>query len=105
MAFSSPLFPQNAQMMCILFWSPRQLTDIYLKCIYPFKTFIIIIIITNREVDWSKYKPKRNYVNNAIKRAKKIHYTKLLNESVSKPEKFWKSIKEVFPTKNKIDSS
>ena len=58
---------------------------------------------TNREVDWSNYKRKRNYVKNAIKRAKNLHYTKLLNESVSKPEKFWKSIKEIFPTKSEID--
>ena len=60
---------------------------------------------TKKDIDWSNYKRKRNFVINAIKRAKKLHYTNLLNESASAPEKFWRSIKEIFPTKSKSQPS
>ena len=57
---------------------------------------------SNKEVDWSTYKRKRNFVKNAINRSKKMHYNNLLNESASKPEKFWKAVKEIFPSKSAI---
>ena len=58
---------------------------------------------TGCELDISKYKQKRNYVKNAISRAKHTHYNTILKENASKPEKFWKTVKEVFPTKSKGD--
>ena len=57
---------------------------------------------SNREIDWSSYKRKRNYVINLIKRSKKSHFTNLLNESASNSDKFWKSLKQIFPTKGGI---
>ena len=39
---------------------------------------------SQREVDWSNYKRKRNFVNNQLKIA---------------PDKFWKCIKQLFPAK------
>jgi hypothetical protein len=43
-------------------------------------------------------------VNNLIKEAKKKHHNDLLESNVTKPEQFWKCIKDLFPTKTKRES-
>ena len=60
---------------------------------------------TNREVDWSNYKRQPNKVNNLVKSTKGNYNKKLLLESVNRPEKFWKSIKRVFPSKQQNGTS
>ncbi len=55
---------------------------------------------TDKEIDWSAYKRKRNSVNNLLKSAKSKYYHELFEENASSPEKFWKCIKQLFPTKN-----
>ena len=49
--------------------------------------------------DWKNYKSMKNRVNNCINRAKSKYHKELLNENMSKPEKFWKHIKKLFPSK------
>ena len=55
---------------------------------------------TNLDADWTTYKQKRNYVNNAVKRRKRNHYENLLKENASNSANLSKTIKEVFPVKN-----
>jgi hypothetical protein len=55
--------------------------------------------------DWLAYKKIKNRVNNSIKNAKHKHNIEFLKENISKPEKFWKHIKTLFPTKPKKDNS
>jgi hypothetical protein len=55
---------------------------------------------TDKEIDWSAHKRKRNSVNNLLKSAKNKYYHELFEENASSPEKFWKCIKQLFPTKN-----
>jgi hypothetical protein len=55
---------------------------------------------TDKEIDWSAYKRKRNSVNNLLKSAKNNYYHELFEENVSSPEQFWKCLKQLFPTKN-----
>eukprot|EP00794_Sanderia_malayensis_P005002 gene5002-5659_t len=50
----------------------------------------------------AQYKQKRNLVNIAIRRAKASYYKDLLSEnSTSDPNKFWKSVKSIYPGKAK----
>ena len=51
--------------------------------------------------DWNMYKNARNHATNIIQRAQKTHYKSLLRDSEKKPNKFWKMIKTLFPTKTK----
>ena len=51
--------------------------------------------------DWKLYRQKRNYVNNEIKRTKRSYYKTKLTENATNPDKFWKTIKEIFPAKSK----
>ena len=60
---------------------------------------------TRNELDWDSYRRKRNFVNNEIKRSKRTYYKIKLQENANKPEKFWKFIKEIFPTKSKEDKT
>ena len=60
---------------------------------------------TKNELDWDSYRRKRNFVNNEIKRSKRTYYKIKLQENANKPEKFWKFIKEIFPTKSKEDKT
>lgn len=55
---------------------------------------------TDKKIDWSAYKRKRNLVKNLLKSAKNKYYQELFEENASSPEKFWKCIKQLFPTKN-----
>ena len=40
-----------------------------------------------------------------IKHAKSVHHKNKIGENASKPEQFWKCIKEIYPTKNKVSMS
>ena len=60
---------------------------------------------SKKESDWLTYKKKKNHVNNLIKVAKAEHNKLLLEENISKPDKFWKFIKNLFPTKPKKEIS
>lgn len=51
--------------------------------------------------DWLAYKHQKNRVNNLIKTAKQKYHKDLLEDNVSKPELFWRYIKNLFPTKPK----
>ena len=51
------------------------------------------------ELDISAYKRKRNEVNIAVKRGKPEYHKKLLKESAKDPNKFWKTLKSIYPTK------
>ena len=55
---------------------------------------------TKREEDWNLYKKRRNSCNNKMKHAKREYQKDLLNENVASPRRFWKTIKDIFPTKN-----
>ena len=48
---------------------------------------------------------KKNFVNNEIKRAKRSYINKELQDNASNPDKFWKIIKEIFPTKIKSNKT
>eukprot|EP00795_Rhopilema_esculentum_P007243 gene7243-12925_t len=54
---------------------------------------------TRAEVDISHYKRKRNEVNIAIRKAKSTYHKDLLRENSANPNKFWKAIKSIYPTK------
>ena len=60
---------------------------------------------SKKESDWLTYKKKKNHVNNLIKVAKAEHNKLLLEENISKPDKFWKFIKNLFPMKPKKEIS
>ena len=49
--------------------------------------------------DWKNYKTIKNRTNNMINRAKTKYHKELLHDNISKPEKFWRHIKKLFPTK------
>ena len=48
-----------------------------------------------------QFKLKRNLVNSAIKTAKSNHTKSLLQESAGNPTSFWKTLKRIFPSKQK----
>ena len=54
-----------------------------------------------RNTDWNMYKTARNYATNIIRRAQKTHYKSVLRDSEKSPNKFWKMIKTMFPTKTR----
>ena len=49
--------------------------------------------------DWLTYKLKRNYVNNLLRKEKATFNKQMLNENLSKPQQFWKTIKKIYPNK------
>ena len=51
--------------------------------------------------DHQAYKQQRNKTNISVRKAKQEHHRKLLNDSSSNSQKFWKAIKNIFPTKEK----
>ena len=55
------------------------------------------------EENWNAYKREKNKVNNIIKNAKISRYKDILEEHATKPEKVWKCIKNLFPTKAEKD--
>jgi len=48
---------------------------------------------------WSTYKRLKNLCNNKVKQAKQTYNKDLLNENSRNPAKFWKCIKDIFPSK------
>ena len=48
---------------------------------------------------------KKNRVNNIIKNAKINYHKDILEENATKPEQFWKSIKNLFPNKPKYETT
>ena len=54
---------------------------------------------TRKESDISAYKRKRNEVNISVRRAKADYHKNLLKESSKDPNKFWKTLKSIYPTK------
>ena len=60
---------------------------------------------SGKQCDWIAYNRKRNFVNNEIKRAKRSYFNTELQENVTKPERFWKIIKKLFPTINKCNTT
>ena len=51
--------------------------------------------------DIINYKQKHNAVNIAIRQAKSTYYKDLLKENAGNPNKFWKTVKLIYPTKSK----
>lgn len=50
--------------------------------------------------DWQVYKTLRNHCNNLLRYAKSKYNRTLLNENRDNPRRFWKAIKNIFPTKH-----
>ena len=60
---------------------------------------------TKMKENWEVYKRQKNRVNNIIKNAKISYHKNLLEENSTKPEQFWKCIKNLFPTKLKNETT
>ena len=60
---------------------------------------------SGKQSDWIAYNRKINFVNNEIKRAKRSYFNTELQENVTKPERFWKTIKKLFPTITKCNTT
>lgn len=56
---------------------------------------------SKKESDWAVYKRKRNFVRNEIQRTKNAFFKEKLKNLADKPEKFWQTVKEIYPTKSK----
>jgi len=56
---------------------------------------------TRKDKDRQNYKTLRNKCTNLFRKAKSSYYTKKLHENDLSPKKFWKTIKNVFPSKSK----
>ena len=51
------------------------------------------------EPDWKAYRKLKNFFLNLIKQTKRNFFKNKLDENWYKPEKFWKTVNEVFPAK------
>ena len=60
---------------------------------------------SNSETDWKNYKVLRNRCNIMVRNAKASYTKNLINEKRHNPKDFWKSVKEVFPTKMKHNAT
>ena len=60
---------------------------------------------TKANSESSQYKSKRNEVNAAVRKAKSTYYKNLLNENSTDANKFWKTLKSIYPTKNRDKTS
>ena len=56
---------------------------------------------TNSETDWERYKKQRNKVSNDVRKAQRNHHKTLLKNTENEPNKFWRALKDIFPTKEK----
>ena len=56
---------------------------------------------SKKQLDWVSYKRKRNFVKNEIQRTKKNFISKELRDTSNKPDKFWNTVKKLYPTKSK----
>ena len=50
---------------------------------------------------WKSYRNMRNHVTKTIKKLKLQHYNNITDNHKNRPKKFWKELKNVFPTKSK----
>lgn len=57
------------------------------------------------DADWRLYKKLRNFCNNRLRTARRNYHRNMLNEHRLNPRSFWKTIKSIFPTKAKVNSS
>ena len=53
----------------------------------------------------STYKSKRNEVNVAVREAKSVYHKKLLEENSRDPNKFWRTLKSIYPTTAKCQTN
>ena len=56
---------------------------------------------SKKQLDWVSYKRKRKFVKNEIQRTKKNFISKELRDTSNKPDKFWNTVKKLYPTKSK----
>ena len=56
---------------------------------------------SKKQLDWVSYKCKWNFVKNEIQRTKKNFIPKELRDTSNKPDKFWNTVKKLYPTKSK----
>lgn len=54
----------------------------------------------NDQKDWNDYKSMRNRCNIMTRKAKSLYTKELIDQKCHNPKEFWKSVKEIFPTKN-----
>ena len=54
---------------------------------------------SNNQNDWNDYKAMRNRCNIMTKKAKSSYTKELIDKKCHSPKEFWKSVKEIFPTK------
>ena len=55
--------------------------------------------------DFNQYKTQRNKVNILVRKAKNKHLKTLLTESTRDPNRFWKTLKKIFPTKDTVSNA
>ena len=55
--------------------------------------------------DTRAFRKMRNHVNNIVKKAKADYHKNLTRENENNPDKFWSTIKKLYPSKTKRDSS
>jgi hypothetical protein len=60
---------------------------------------------SNNVSDWLIYKQLKNRCNNTVKHAKRKYTNNLLSENSKNPAKFWKTIKDIFPTNESCSST
>ena len=60
---------------------------------------------TKLQFSINAYKAKRNEVNIALRKANPKYFKNLLSENTNSLKKFWKTLKSIFPIKNKSNSS
>lgn len=51
------------------------------------------------DADWNAYKTLRNKCVNMQRKAKGVYHKNKINENRLNPKKFWKTVKDIFPTK------
>ena len=56
-------------------------------------------------LDWNVYKIQRNKANNLLRKTKSKYHQTALNENINKPDKFWKTVKTLYPNKNQSPNS
>ena len=56
---------------------------------------------SKKQLDWVLYECKRNFVKNEIQRTKNNFISKELRDTSNKPDKFWNTLKKLYPTKSK----
>lgn len=60
---------------------------------------------SGKQDDWNSYKKLRNNCNNLLKKTKAQYHKNILQENRMDPKGFWKSIKQIFPTKSRRDNN